>query len=124
MKFAELSPVFKKDDNLSKDNYRPVSVLTAVSKIYESVMNDQLSDHFVYIFEHMLSAYRKRYSCQTVLLKCIQDWKAALDKNKFVGVLFMDLSKAFDCLPHNLLLAKLNAYGVDLSACQLIASYL
>ena len=67
----------------------------------------------------MLSA-----SCQTLLLKCIEDWKSALDQNQFVGVLFMDLSKAFDCLPHGLLIAKLEAYGLDSTACELVASYL
>ena len=124
MKYADVSPLFKKADNLCRENYRPVSVLTALSKIYESAVNDQLVNYFVCIFDDMLSAFRKRYSCQNVLLKCIEDWKAALDKKQFVGVLFMDLSKAFDCLPHNLLLAKLDAYGVDSSACKLIASYL
>ena len=87
-------------------------------------MNDQLFCHFVAIFNKLLSAFRNGHSCQTLLVKCIEDWKTALDQNKHVGVLFTDLSKAFDCLPHNLLLAKLRAYGLDISACSLIASYL
>ena len=124
MKQAEVSPIYKKSDNLSKENYRPVSILTRLSKIYESVMNDQLVCHFTSIFNNLMSAFRKGYSCQTLLVKCIEDWKMALDENKHVGVLLTDLSKAFDCLPHGLLLAKLKAYGLDLSACNLIASYL
>ena len=73
MKYTDVSPMFKKVDNLCKSNYRPVSILTSLSKIYESCMNDQLAEYFACIFNHMLSAFRKRYSCQTVLLKCIED---------------------------------------------------
>ena len=122
MKCAELCPIFKKNYNLIKGNYRPVSILTTLSKIYESVMNDQMVDHFNVIFDNLLSAFRKGYSCQSILIKCIDDWKVALDENKFVGALFMDLSKAFDCLPHGLLISKLHAYGLDIHACELVAS--
>ena len=124
MKLADVSPIYKKSDNLMKGNYRPVSVLTTLSKLYESTMNDQLLCHFVSILNDLLNAFREGHSCQTLLVKCIEDWKLALDENKHVGVLFTDLSKAFDCLPHSLLLAKLNAYGLDMSACNLIGSYL
>ena len=54
----------------------------------------------------------------------MEDWKEALDKNMFVGAILMDLSKAFDCLPHDLIIAKLQAYGVSDSSCRLMASYL
>ena len=124
MKCAELGPVYKKGDNLIKENYRPVSILTAISKLYESVLNDQLSSHFSDIFDNLLSAFRKGYSCQSLLIKCVDDWKVCLDKNEIVGLLFMDLSIAFDCLPHSLLIAKLHAYGLDISACDLMSSYL
>ena len=60
------------------------------------------------------------YGCQTALLKLIEDWKKALDENKFVAAILMDLSKAFDCLPHKLLINKLDAYGVSESALKLI----
>ena len=64
------------------------------------------------------------YGCQTALLKLIEDWKKALDENKFVAAILMDLSKAFDCLPHKLLINKLDAYGVSESALKLIKNYL
>ena len=115
MKHADISPSYKKADNLIKENYRPVSVLTTLSKLYESTMKGQLFKHFVSIFNKLLSAFRKGHSCQTLLVKCIEDLKSALDQNKH---------KAFDCLPRSLLLAKLSAYGLDISACNLIASYL
>ena len=128
MKLAEVSPNYKKSDNLVKGNYRPVNVLTTLSKLYESAMNDQLFCYFALIFNDLWNAfrnaYRKGHSCQTLLVKCIEDWKSALDENKYVGVLFTDLSKAIICLPHGLLLAKLRAYGLNTPACNLIASYL
>ena len=124
LKCAELSPIYKKSDSLQKGNYRPVSVLTVISKLYESVMNDQMTEHFIEILEDLLCAYRKGYSCQALLSKCVDDWKLALDSKNYVGVLFMDLSKAFDCLPHSLLISKLYAYGLTLPACKLVASYL
>ena len=124
MKYAEINPVYKKEDRLIKNNFRPVSVLTGFSKIFEYVMNDQLVEYFMHIFNSMLSAYRKGYSCQSVLLKLIEDSKAKIDIGMFVGLLLQDLSKAFDCLPHGLIIAKLYAYGLSMSSCELIASYL
>ena len=124
MKLAELSPVYKNDDNLMKENYRPVSVLTILSKLQESVVNDQLYVYFVDIFEKLLCAFLKKYSCQSVLTKMIEDWKLPIDKNEVVGALFMDLSKAFDCQPHPLIIAKLHAYGLSFHSCELLSSYL
>ena len=72
----------------------------------------------------MLSAYRKRFSCNNVIIKCIEEWKMFLDRKEYVGCLLMDLSKAFDCLPHGLLLSKLSAYGLHENACLFIKSYL
>ena len=124
MKYADVSPCFKKEDNLFKGNYRPVSVLTVISKLYESVLNNQMVDHLSELFNILLSAFRKHYNCQSLLLKLIEDIKSALDKGHKTGAVFMDLSKAFDCLPHALLLAKLNAYGLSTAACELMSSYL
>ena len=111
-RIVTLSPIYKKSDSLQKGNYRPVSVLTVISKLYESVMNDQMTEHFIEIIEYLLCAYRKGYSCQALLSKCVDDWKLALDSKNYVGFLFMDLSKAFDCLIHSLLISKLYAYGL------------
>ena len=99
IKNVELIPVYIRYDNLDKVNYRPVSVLTAISKLNESVMNDQLGRYFVNIFHELLFAFRKQYSCQSTLVKMIEDWKPSLDKKNVIGALFMDLSKAFDSWP-------------------------
>ena len=123
-KRAEVAPIYKKNDFLIRSNYRPVSVLTATSKVVESLMSDQINTFFNDILSVHLSAYRKHYSCNNVLLKCIEDWRAALDKNETVACVMMDLSKAFDSLPHGLLIAKLNAYGFSAQSCTFIQSYL
>ena len=68
--------------------------------------------------------FRARYSAQHCLLAMLEKWKSAVDNKKTFGALLTDLSKAFDCLSHDLLLAKLNAYGFNLPALRLIQSYL
>ena len=124
LKEAQVSPIFKKDDPFIKKNYRPVSVLTTHSKIFERIMFNQLSDHFETIFNTYLAAFRKGYGCQTTLLRLLEDWKRDLDNHRYVGAILMDLSKAFDCLPHGLIIEKLEAYGLSDSACSLLQSYL
>ena len=87
-------------------------------------MVDQLDDYFRAHFHPFLSAYRKGYSCQSTLLALTEDWRQSLDGGHFVGAILMDLSKAFDCLPHRLLLEKLRAYNLAESAVSLLGSYL
>lgn len=125
LKCAEVTPIFKKENMLEKKNYRPVSVLPAMSKIFEGVLIDQLSNYFndKNLLSPYLSGFRKGHSCQSVLLRYVEDCKQVLDKNDVCGSILMDLSKAFDCLPHKLLIAKLNAYGINQYACTLVASY-
>ncbi len=76
------------------------------------------------IFDPMLCAHRKKYGTEHVLIKLIDSWKYALDNDNFVGTVFMDLSKAFDCIPHGLLITKISAYGLGNRACEFMASYL
>ena len=124
LKLAEISALFKKIDRLCKDNYRPVSILTALSKVFERCHSNQLLFYFEKLFSKFLSGFRKGYSCQSTLLRMIEDWKSSLDNGNNVGTIAVDLSKAFDSLPHGLLVAKLFAYGVTLPACKLLCSYL
>ena len=78
-------------------------------------------------FEKFLSdqqcGSRKRYSMQHCLLNLLQKWKDFVDKGKYFGALLTDLSKAFDFLDHELLTAKLNAYGFSLPALRLIHDF-
>ena len=73
-------------------------------------MQKQLVQYFNPYLSKFLSAYKKGYSCESVLLHLIEDWTGALDKNSVVGTVIMDLSKAFDLIPQDLLLAKLSAH--------------
>ena len=71
-----------------------------------------------------MGAYRNLCCSQHIPICLIEKWKTQLDKNKIVGAALLDLSKAFDCVPHDLLIAKLDAYGFDKEALSLIYSYL
>ena len=83
-----------------------------------------MAEHFMELLFSFLSAFCRHFGCHHVLTKLIDDCKSALDRGKNVGLLLLDLSKAFDCLPHRLLLCKLHAYGMSREACKLILSYL
>ena len=122
LKAAQVSPLFKKNNSLDKGNYIPVSVLPCISKIYERAIHDQLMNFLDKHFHPLLSAFRPSFGCQTALLKIIEDCNKALDDNKFIAAILMDLSKAFDCLPHNLLLLKLEAYGLSKNSLTLVQS--
>ena len=124
LKKVQVTPLHKKNDPLSKTNYRPVSVLPVFSKIFEKVFETQLSDFFDTIFNPFLCAFRRGHGCQTTLLRLLEDWREALDKNYYIASVLMDLSKAFDCLPHAILLDKLSVYGVSDNSVSLLKSYL
>ena len=113
-KIASVVPINKKtDDKYVISNSRPVSILNCFSKVYENVIKNELLKSMNVHLSPFLSAYRKNYNTQHVLLRLLEEWREHLDNNKTVGGILMDFSKAFDCVPHDLLLAKLAAYGID-----------
>ena len=124
LKLADINPVFKKDDATNVKNYRPISVLPAVSKIFERLMLKQISLHLEDHLSPFLCGYRKGYNAQHALIALIEKWKMSLDNKGFAGAVLMDLSKAFDTINHDLLIAKLNAYGFSKDALTLVRSYL
>ena len=124
LKLADIVPTFKKEDKNDKANYRPISLLPLISKLYEKVLYQQIEDFANNILSPKLCGFRKGHSTQHALLNFLKNWQKCLDKSGVVGTVLMDLSKACDCLPHDLLLAKLSAYGFDSSAITLIANYL
>lgn len=99
-------------------------MLLAISKIFETAIEKQRSEHFLNIFNNFLAAVRSGYGCESNLLRILEDWKKALDNDEYLAAILMDLSKSFDCLPHDLLLLKLESYGLSKSALNLLKSYL
>ena len=124
LKLAEVSPVFKKKDDLNKENYRPISVLSHVSKVFERVMYQQIEGFMKDKLSNLLIGFRKNHNTQHCLTNLLERWKKTLDKGGYIFAIFMDLSKAFDTLNHKLLIAKLGAYGFDTKALYYIKSYL
>ena len=125
LKRADITPVHKKDSKNEKNNYRPVSILSNISKVYERIMFKQMSEFFESSFlSKYQCGFRKGFSAQHCLVSMLEKWKSATDNKKSFGELLTDLSNGFDCLSHELLIAKSNAYGFNMSALRLVHSYL
>ena len=124
LKHAYVSQIFKTGDSLDKSNYRPISILPPISKIFERLYCNQIEQYIEPYLSTYQCGFRKNFSAQNCILLLIEKWKKCLDKKGACGVLLTDLSKAFDCLRHDLLIAKLNAYGFDYASLKLIHSYL
>ena len=124
MKLADVSPVHKKDDFTDKNNYRPVSILSVTSKVFERLMYRDIACHIEKYLSSKLGGFRKGYSPQLSLIIMLEEIRKSLDEKNSSGMLLTDLSKAFDCLVHDLMIAKLHAYGFDYNALCLINSFL
>ena len=97
-KRGEWTPVLKKEDAHEKGNYKPIAVQVTLNKRFEQLRSKQLSYGFNNKQCDKLTAYRKNNSCERALLSLTKNWKFALDEYNVVGVLSMDMSKAFDSL--------------------------
>ena len=84
----------------------------------------QLYDYMENFLNQLLCGFRKAHSTQHALFRLIQSWQKELDETGFVGTTLMDLSKVYDCLPHDLMVAKLEAYDISKESLQLISDYL
>lgn len=126
LKIAKVLPLFKKGDATSLTNYRPISILSSVSKIFERAIHNQITEH---LESHKLLhpsqyGFRKHYSTELAGVHLVDSIVKKLnDRYKSVGI-FMDLSKAFDTLDHTILVSKLSYFGFSLDACNLIKNYL
>ena len=124
MRRKYVTPVHKKGNRSEKDNYRPVSILPNLSKVFERCIYNQIAQFFDKILSKHQCGFRKGHSAQHSLIVLLEKWKESVDQGHVFGALLTDLSKAFDCLPHNLLIAKLNAYGFDNKAVRFVYDYL
>lgn len=125
-KQAIIKPIPKIDDPTSPSDYRPISLLPAISKIIEKIAASQMCDFFVgdNQLDKLQSAYKKFHSTNTALLNICDDIYKAFDKSQLTILILLDYSKAFDCANHRLILAKLKAAGFHDEALSWVLSYL
>lgn len=126
MKEAVVRPIYKKEDKEKPEYYRPVSILPVLSKVFERSATNQL---MTYLEENKLlsetqHAYRKGHSTITCLADLVDEIRKRRDQNETVGIIGMDLSKAFDSINHNILLKKLKDMGLGPNVISWMKSYL
>ena len=104
LKIADIKPIFKKEDPLDKTNYRPISILPPFSKIFERILFNQLQCFSNKFLSPLLCGSRKGHNTQYALINLLQEWQKCLYESvRIVGSSLMDLSKAYDCVNHDLL---------------------
>lgn len=127
LKIAKVVPILKSGDAKESNNYRPISTLSVLDKIIEKLIASRLVDYlnrFELLFSHQYG-FRQGSSTLTAAVDLVDAIYSAMDSQKFVGALFIDLRKAFDTIDHTLLIKKLNyAFGIRGVAESLIRSYL
>ena len=115
LKIARVTPIFKEGEKFARSNYRPISVLPVIARLFEKLVFDQL---YQYLDENGFlspdqSGCRALHSTVTSLLKCTDDWYSGLDTGQMTGLIFIDLKKAFDTVDHEILCKELYLYGVQ-----------
>ena len=125
-KNTKIIPLHKKKSTLKRENYRPVAILSPLSKILEKVMYEQIYGYFAKnnLFHPSLHGYKRGRSTMTALLSMYEKWVKSASVGQLSGVVLVDLSAAFDLVSPALLIHKLRIYGFDDSTRQWILSYL
>ena len=110
----------------SPNNYRPISILPVLSKVLEKHVHESLSEflHTYNLLHKTQSGFRTQHSCETALVNMIDLWMNAIDSGKMVGVVLVDFKKAFDLVDHQILIDKLEIYGIKGEALSWFNTYL
>jgi len=123
---ANISAIFKKGKKSEVGNYRPVSLTCIVSKVMESIVRDSIMEHFVKnnLFTCKQFGFIKGRSTVLQLLKVLDNWTKSLEMGGHIDVIYTDLEKAFDKVPHRRLISKLNSYGINSDVIAWIEAFL
>jgi len=126
LKYAIIKPLLKKGDKENVANHRPISLLTSFSKVFEKIMYDRLLKHIETnnILTIEQSDFRTSSSAEKASYKLIDGILNVLNNRMTVGGIFCDIQKAFDCVNHNILVTKLEFYGIAGITCKVLKSYL
>ena len=127
LKQAKVFPILKGGgDKSDPSNYRPISILPTVSKIFEKHINKHLMGYLnkYKLLHEGQSGFRQKHSCQSALIKLIDSWLKCIDSGDLVGALFLDFRKAFDLVDHSILIRKLSLYKFSQPAIRWFSSYL
>ena len=114
-KLAKVKPIYKSAEQNQMCNYRPISVIPVLSKVFEPTVHHQLYDYLDEnnLLSNVQFGFRKNRSTQHAVTLLADHIRTHMDKGKLTGAVFLDLSKAFDTVDHGCLLSKLNAYGIQ-----------
>ena len=126
LKVAKVFPIRKSGSKSDPCNYRPISILPTLSKIFEKHVNKHL---MAYMNEYNLihesqSGFRQKHSCQTALIKLTDKWMAYIDNGNTIGSMFIDFRKAFDLVDHEILIQKLAVHKLNNASLRWFISYL
>ncbi|MCG8110902.1 MAG: reverse transcriptase family protein, partial [Candidatus Thiodiazotropha taylori] len=125
-KQAKIFPIFKSGSKSDPSNYRPISILPTISKIFENHVNKHLMGylHKYSLLNDSQSGFRPKHSCQSALIKLTDHWLKCIDEGDLIGSLFLDFRKAFDLVDHRILIEKLSLYKFSSLSLNWFKSYL
>ena len=125
-KWAHITPVFKKGSKHDKENYRPISLTSVICRLLERIIKNEIVKHLDAneLFSNDQYGFRAKRSCVTQLLEALEEWTSLLDEGNSIDVIYFDFAKAFDSVPHQRLLSKLNSYGIRGNVLQWITAFL